>query len=216
MTDEAFHDAYNNFDTAIHTLIGLRWVTVHHCDGERHHTDCNCAGISNVCQPSLYTQIREELGGLTGSAGKGKSESRPPLWVDGVDWLNKVDAIAEAWTPGGEGGTVARLDELTRHGFGPDDTSWLRKAERAIKAVVNEGLNLLQGQENRSFDVAAPCPECGKATVYRKDSGGDWVRKITLQVSMAGCTCLACGTYWDPDHLDFLAEVIGCERKELA
>lgn len=215
--DRAFHDAYNTFDTAIHTLIGLRWTTIHHCTNHRHKPDCDCAGTSNACQPSLYTQIRDDIQGLTGTTGLGKSESRPPLWVDGIDWLNKVDAIAEAWTPHHTGGTVERLDELTRnHTFGPDDTSWLHQSAKTVRAVVVEGENLLQGQQVRRFDVVAPCPECGKRTVYRRDSGGDMVRQTALQLTVHGCTCVACGTWWDRDHLNFLAEVIGCERKELA
>ncbi|OCH80190.1 hypothetical protein [Gordonia sp. UCD-TK1] len=217
MTDTApFHDAYNQFDNAIHTLIGLRWTTVHHCTGTNHKPDCSCNGTTNACQPSLYTQIRDDIEGLNGGAGRGKSESRPPLWVDGIDWLKKVDTLTDTLAPGGTGGVVARLDDLTRHSFGPDDTSWLQKSTKQVKAIVVEGNTLLQGEEIRRFDVVAPCPQCGERTVYRKDSGGDWVRQTALQLTIHGCMCVACGTWWDRDHLNFLAEVIGCERKELA
>ncbi|WVX88161.1 hypothetical protein SEA_LITNINMCQUEEN_105 [Gordonia phage LitninMcQueen] len=217
MTDDIpFKDAHLRFDNAIHDLIGMRWTEVHRCDGTNHHTDCQCAGTTKAWQPSLYTQIRDELEGLSGPEGKGTSTSRPPLWVDGIDWLNLVDYAVEKWTPTAAGGTVARLDDLSRHGFGPDDTTWLDKAAKSVASWVAKGLTLLEGAEMRSFDVVAPCPECGTQTVRREDSGGDWVRKTALQVSMAGCTCLACGTYWDHDHLWFLSEVIGCERKELA
>ena len=217
MTDDVpFHDAHNTFDNAIHDLIGMRWTVVHRCDGDNHHTDCQCAGTSKAWQPSLYTQIRDELEGLTGLEGKGNHESRPPLWVDGIDWLKKIDTLTEKWTPGGQGGTVARLDDLSRKPFGPDDTAWLEKAATKVKRVVADGLLLLQGEEVRRFDVVAPCPQCQTQTVRRKDSGGDWVRQTALQLTIHGCTCVACGTWWDREHLNFLAEVIGCERKELA
>ncbi|QDH92369.1 hypothetical protein SEA_SPOOKY_104 [Gordonia phage Spooky] len=215
-TDIPFHDAHNTFDNAIHSLIGMRWTVVHRCDGTNHKPDCHCAGTSKAWQPSLYTQIRDELEGLSGPEGKGKAESRPPLWVDGIDWLKKIDTLTESWTPNETGGTVARLDELSRHAFGPDDTGWLERAGNKVAALVAEGVTLLQGEEVRRFDVVAACPECGERTVYRKDSGGDWVRQTALQLTIHGCTCVACGTWWDRDHLNFLAEVIGCERKELA
>lgn len=217
MTDEAeYRHHHITFDNAIHALIGMRWVEVHRCASHDHKRDCTCAGTSKTWQPSLYTQIREDVQGLSGSAGHGVSESRPPLWVDGVDWLHRVDRIAEAWTPDQTGGTVARLDELTRHAFGPADTAWLKKSGAVIKDVVEKGEVLLLGEEVRRFDVVAPCPDCGTTTVYRKDSGGDRVRQTALQLTVRGCTCVACGTWWDRDHLNFLAEVIGCERKELA
>lgn len=216
MTEVAFKDAHTQFDNAIHNLIGMRWTEVHRCHSTTHKPDCQCAGTNKAWQPSLYTQIREDIQGLSGGAGRGKSESRPPLWVDGIDWINKVDVMAEAWTPDGEGGTVTRLDELTRHGFGPDDTAWLSKAAGKVRGIVTEGQVLLQGEEVRRFDVVAPCPRCGTQTVHRKDSGGDYVRQTALQLTVRGCTCVACGTWWDAEHLNFLAEVIGCERKELA
>ncbi|MDJ0454399.1 DUF7341 domain-containing protein [Gordonia amicalis] len=214
--DVPFKDAHLRFDNAIHDLIGMRWTVVHRCDGTNHRPDCQCAGTTKAWQPSLYTQIREELEGLSGPAGKGKAESRPPLWVDGADWLTIVDRAVERWTPNTEGGTVARLDELSRHGFGPDDTSWLEKATKSVVSWVAAGNTLLEGEEVRRFDVVAPCPQCGVQTVRRKDSGGDWVRQTALQLTIHGCTCQACGTWWDHEHLNFLAEVIGCERKELA
>lgn len=211
-----FQHHHTTFDNAIHQLIGMRWTEVHRCTGEKHKPDCACAGSTKAWQPSLYTQIREDIQGLSGNQGQGVSESRPPLWVDGIDWIGKVDRLAEAWTPNGEGGTVSRLDELTKHPFGPSDAAWLKKSTKMVEGIVTEGEVLLQGEEVKRFDVVAPCPQCGTTTVYRKDSGGDIVRQTALQLTVRGCTCVACGTWWDREHLNFLAEVIGCERKELA
>lgn len=216
MSDIPFHDAHNQFDTAAGQLIGMRWATIHRCNNPEHRPDCHCAGTSRTWQPPLYTQIRDDVDGLAGTEGKGKSESRPPLWIDGIDWLKRVDTTITAWTPNMHGGTVARLDDLTRHPFGPDDTPWLTKAAAKLQELAQKGEVLLQGEETRRFDVVAPCPQCGKRTVYRKDSGGDHVRQTALQLTIHGCACIACGTWWDRDHLNFLAEVIGCERKELA
>ena len=217
MTDTAFHDAYNQFDTHIGKLIGLQWATIHHCTTPTHRPDCSCAGTTTRSQPSIYTQIADELRGLTGTHSRGTSESRPPLWIDGLTWLTRCDTITQAWTPHLTGGTVTRLDTLTHtHHFGPDDTPWLTTATHTLKQLIHDGHTLLQGEETRRLDVVAPCPECGTTTVYRPDSGGDHVRQTALQLTIHGCTCQACGTRWDRDHLNFLAEVIGCERKELA
>lgn len=217
MTDTPFHDAYNTFDNTTHKLIGLRWTTIHHCTATNHPPNCHCNGTTQASQPSLYTQIRDDIQGLTGNSQRGKSESRPPLWIDGIDWLNRTDTTIETWTPHLTGGTVTRLDELTRtNTFGPDDTPWLTQATHTLKRLINDGETLLQNEEVRRFDVVAPCPQCGTTTVHRKDTGGDYVRQTALQLTIHGCTCIACGTRWDRDHLNFLAEVIGCERKELA
>lgn len=215
-TDPAeFRHHHTQFDNAIHQLIGLRWTTVHRCNGPRHRPDCACAGTTTAWQPPLYTQIRDEVDGLSGMEGHGKSESRPPLWVDGIDWVHSVDKYANRWLPDNGEGTASRFDEASRAPYGPDDTAWLKKRTDEIEALVRKGEELLQGEEARRFDVVAPCPQCGTQTVYRKDSGGDHVRQAALQLTIHGCACVACGTWWDRDHLNFLAEVIGCERQRL-
>lgn len=216
MTDVAFKAAHLDFDNTVHRIIGLRSTTVHRCLEPKHRPDCRCSGVETAWHPSMYTQIREDIGGLSGDVGHGVSASRPPLWVDGIDWLDRIDTLAATWTPDLAGGTVARLDELTFRPFGPDHTGWLVDATKKLGSIANTGDQLLQGEEVRRFDVVAPCPECGKATVYRKDSGNDMVRKTALQLTINGCACLACGARWDREHLNFLAEVIGCEREELA
>lgn len=216
MTNDDFKDIHHQFDTLITDLIGMRWAIVHRCNTPGHKPDCHCAGTSRTSQPSLYTQIRDDIQGLTGNHGQGVSESRPPLWVDGIDWLHRADTIAADWNPTTVGGTVARFDELTRQPFGPDDTPQLRGYISILARLVSDGETLLQGEEVRRMDVVAPCPNCGTTTVYRKDSGGDIVRQTALQLTIHGCTCVACGQRWARDHLNFLAEVIGCERKELA
>lgn len=217
--DIAFHDAHNTFDNHIQQLIGIRWIEVHRCTTgtPTHRPDCTCAGTTHTSQPSLYTQVCTDIGAVSGPKGKTHSGgSRPPLWLDGILWRDTVDEVAKAWTPHGEGGTVARLDDLSRHPFGPDDTAWLHRAAKQLAALCARGEVLLEGEGQRRLDVVAPCPSCGTQTVRRPDSGGDWVRQTALQLTTAGCRCIACNTWWDKDHLNFLAEVIGCERKELA
>lgn len=214
--DIAFHDAHNTFDNHIQQLIGIRWIEIHHCTNPAHRPDCSCAGTSHTSQPSLYTQISTDIGDTSSPKGKGEGGSRPPLWIDGIDWRNRIDNLAQAWTPHHTGGTVTRLDELSQHAFGPDDTPWLTKANKKLASEITKGETLLDGENQRRLDVVAPCPNCGTQTVRRPDSGGDWVRQTALQLTTAGCRCIACNTWWDKDHLNFLAEVIGCERKELA
>lgn len=212
---EDFKHHHHTFDDLIHRIIGLRWTQIHRCTNPDHKPDCACAGTTNAWHPSMYTQIRDDVDGISGeAAARGASASRPPLWVDGIDWITTADAIAHEWAPGNPGGTVARLDDLTRHPFGPDDTAWLIDANKRLAKLASAGNQLLQGEEIRRLDVVAACPQCRQTVVYRKDSGGDRVRKTALQLTVYGCKCVSCGAFWDREHLNFLAEVIGCERQD--
>lgn len=213
---EDFKHHHHTFDALIHRIIGLRWTQIHRCTNPDHKPDCACAGTTTAWHPSMYTQIRDDVYGMSGEAMRGVSESRPPLWVDGIDWINTADTLAQEWAPAITGGTVARLDGLTRHAFGPDDTGWLQNANQRLTRLATDGDTLLQGEEHHRLDVVAPCPQCHQTTVYRKDSGGDMVRKTALQLTVNGCRCVACGAFWDREHLNFLAEVIGCQHTDTA
>ncbi|BDE13500.1 hypothetical protein Mkiyose1665_18330 [Mycobacterium kiyosense] len=58
--------------------------------------------------------------------------------------------------------------------------------------------------------VSAPCPACGAATAYRRDSAGELVRVPALQiVTETGCTCQVCRHTWGPGLFMHLARVLG-------
>jgi hypothetical protein len=62
--------------------------------------------------------------------------------------------------------------------------------------------------------IAAACPSCNTAVVYRK-SAGELVRQPALQVvAEVGCTCLSCGAAWAPDAYLFLCRLLGFELPE--
>ena len=44
--------------------------------------------------------------------------------------------------------------------------------------------------------------------MYRRDSGGERVRQAALQITTAGCQCMACRHVWTPDKFVFLARVL--------
>lgn len=61
------------------------------------------------------------------------------------------------------------------------------------------------------LQAEVPCPRCEMSFAYRRDGAGDPVRVRALRVSETGCTCLACGAFFEPERFEWLARLIGCD-----
>ncbi|QXW04025.1 DUF7341 domain-containing protein [Rhodococcus globerulus] len=165
-----------------------------------------------ITKPSIYAEMLENIRGQQGTSFGGVARSMPPLWVDGVDWINKVDSTVQGWWPS-TGGTLSRLEAFHKASWRPQDTNFLDGASEMINDWVTAAESLLDGGRDH-FTLNAPCPTCGEAWVYRKDALGENVRAPALNVSNMGCNCLACGHHWGFEYFTHLAKVIDCAPLE--
>ncbi len=192
--------AKRNLDDAIDDLVGTRRGTI--------DTD---TGYQTRIRPSRYQEIRDHLAGLQGTQMGSAARSMPPLWVDGHDWLNTVDATVRDWIgDGGPASTPDRLYSLTGQTWRPQDVSTINRWTEHLVKWAHLADAYMDPEEIHRWDLTAACPACGTKTVYRRDTGGDFVRQSALTVTATGCHCQKCHTQWSPDQFQFLARVIGC------
>nr|WP_296764064.1 hypothetical protein [Rhodococcus sp. (in: high G+C Gram-positive bacteria)] len=153
-------------------------------------------------RPSLYDEMiaNPTRSIITGIGGSGSAHSRPPVRLDGIDWVSEVDRQAREWHPVGRS-TPDRLVRLCTDGWRPQDVAELRKITRRIKGYINAAEAYLN--DRHSFSVTATCPECGESAVER-----DGVRSPALSVNADGATCAACHHYWPSALFEQLARLI--------
>ena len=202
MTDQYIHtenlpEALRNLNTAVNALVAPQAQTIATDDGPR-----------IVTKPSIYTEMVESTQAARGTALGGAARSLPPIWIDGCDWLRKVDDTVKAWWPAAKAGTVERLDALTGASWRPQDSQYLEQVAAAITGWVTEADALLDGRTHFSLD--APCPACGEKWITNVDALGEHVRAAALNVTSMGCSCAACGHHWGLEYFMHLAKVIDC------
>lgn len=135
-------------------------------------------------------------------------KTRPPVWIDGTDWVAGVAAalneLAAATGCGNRAKNLtARLYAADGHAYAPADIGPLDRAIHELQQALHRAFALLSPPQ---FKIAAPCPECGTRHVERDD---DMVNVDTLQARDNAVTCQNCGAVWDGrDELHALAAAI--------
>lgn len=166
---------------------------------------------------SLYLQLQAAIPGEK-QHRSGVARSQPPAWIDAIDTLRDIDRTVTTWEPrwpaipgdltgDPEPPTVLRLRIIRDRTWRPQDTGEVKKIAAKIRSWVDRITTLLA--DDHVKHISAPCPACGKQTVYRKDSAGELVRQPALQITTMGCVCQACRASWSPDLYMHLARVLG-------
>jgi len=207
-TRERLSGVREQLDDAVQDLIGVRHGTI------TVDTPGGGTTIRAVYRDSVYTEMVAALPGGQGTQLGSTARSMPPLWVDGLIWLNEVHATIDVWVHTYQLGTdltvTEQLDALTALTWRPQDVPLVQDHADSIRRWVRNGTTLIDGEEQRKMELVSPCPACGVRTVYRKDSGGDTVRQAALSLTTTGCVCLACRHDWAPQYFQHLAAVLGC------
>jgi len=164
--------------------------------------------------PSWYQQLRDSLAG--GQSEGGGGARLVPIWADALDLLIEIDTAVACWQPAGTS-TPDRLRAIEHHWTTtgrPQDCRQIDQISGIVTSWVTGqgGIRRLLTEERR-WTLPNPCPACGTAIAYRKDSGGATVRIPALQISPTGCACAACRTVWPPDKFEWLARVLGYEMR---
>lgn len=163
--------------------------------------------------PSLYDMLAGNLSTRQGDT-RTPAQSLPPLWVDALQLRTEIDTQTRKWVrKPGDVGTACRLTALADQPWRPQDTDLVSGMARQVGSWCDSIVNLLD-PEHRKY-ISAPCPSCGKATVYKRDTAGDLVRQPALTVvAHIGCTCQHCDAHWSPDRYLFLCRLLGFELPE--
>jgi len=207
-TRERLSGVREQLDDAVQDLIGVRHGTIT-VDTPTGTT------IRAVYRDSVYTEMLAALPGGQGTQLGSTARSMPPLWVDGLIWLNDVHATIDVWVHTYQLRTdltvTEQLDALTALTWRPQDVPLVQDHADTIRRWVRNGTTLIDGEEQRKMELCAPCPQCETRFTYRKDSGGDLVRLAALSMTVKGCVCLVCHAEWGPQLYEHLAAVLGCE-----
>jgi len=208
-TRERLSGVREQLDDAVQDLIGVRHGTI------TVDTPGGGTTIRAVYRDSVYTEMVAALPGGQGTQLGSTARSMPPLWVDGLIWLNDVHATIDVWVHTYQLGTdltvTEQLDALTALTWRPQDVSLVQDHADTIRRWVRNATTLIDGEEQRKMELCAPCPQCETRFTYRKDSGGDLVRLAALSMTVKGCVCLVCHAEWGPQLYEHLAAVLGCE-----
>lgn len=164
---------------------------------------------------SLYDQLTDAIPGGQGNATR-TPQSSPPMCIDAVDLLQKIDTRTATWEPRPpidasqnhhDPITITRLKTLEQHTWRPQDVNHITNITNEITTWCETIRTLLN--PTPKWTLPNPCPACGTAIVYRKNSAGESVRQPALQIGPTGCTCHQCHYQWAPEYFQHLANVLG-------
>jgi hypothetical protein len=166
---------------------------------------------ATVYAPCLYDTLAADLAGTQGE-NKTPAKSLPPLWIDALQLINDMDAMAAKWWPKPMP-TVERIQALGFATWRPQDTDMVEAMARTINGWADQILHLLDPESVKH--ISAPCPNCTKTHIWKRDSAGDTVRQPALRLIVnQGCSCQACGAVWPPDKYLWLAKLLGYDLPE--
>ena len=160
---------------------------------------------------SLYRQLESDLAGTQGDT-RTPAKSLPPLWIDAAQLRIDMDSQTRSWCPKGHG-IPQRLGSLSAKTWRPQDTDLVTEMARMVDMWCETILHLLDPESVKH--ISAPCPSCGRAFIYRRDSAGESVRQPALKVvTNVGASCQHCDAHWAPDRYMFLCRLLGFDLPE--
>lgn len=162
--------------------------------------------------PSLYESLAGDLAGTQGD-NRTPAKSLPPLWIDATQLKHDIDTQTRRWTPRCRATTPDRLTLLKDKTWRPQDTDHVKGIAGQVDRWCDAIISLLDPESVKH--ISAPCPACGKATIYRRDKAGEVVRQPALRVvTNVGCTCQHCDAHWAPEKYIWLCKLLGFELPE--
>lgn len=158
--------------------------------------------VDGVCrwQPPLYDRLRGALNGRRPVRRYSRVQrSRLPCSIAALAWLVDIDTTVAGWEHGKT--TVDRLHQLAARGWRPQDCDLINGYYARLERWSFTAEELLGEHPSVALELA--CPRCEARFAYRRSNGwGDQVRVWALKLSADGCTCLACGAFWEPERFE--------------
>lgn len=139
-------------------------------------------------------------------------KTRPPVWLDGNDWLNSIAAalntLAANTGCSNRADTLAdRLHRADGYDYAPPDTGDLDAAIHTFQQALQHARALLNPPQ---FTIAATCPACNTRWVDRPDTH----HVDTLQARENAITCQNCGAQWAGVDVWKLADHVAAQSKD--
>lgn len=188
---------------AIDEITTVAHRTVERDDGTKNH----------FTAPPLLRQVEQELTEQSAKAGAFAARSKPPAWVDAIQFLADVD------------------DHTARHD-GADRVERVRKwsaeaSSSSAGTVVDAATaarhwrdtisHLLEPQPKMRLRGQA-CPNCKAEKVWDRhdDGAGENHARPALEIDPARglCVCLHCDEQWEPPMWEHLVQVLQQQRQE--
>lgn len=164
--------------------------------------------------PSLYVQMQQAVQGAVGGAnGATEFRSKPPLWIDGIDWIYRIEKKVRETLPNHQGHTLTLLLALPEQKWTPSQVEEVAALTHTIRGWVRQA-EVMLGEESQMEVVKKPCPECNQKYVYRHLAGEN-IKQPALTISTKGARCRHCGAEWPPTMLEFLARLMGEESVDV-
>lgn len=161
--------------------------------------------------PSLYKCLQDAVAGTQGET-RTPAKSLPPIWIDSCMLRTEIDSQTIKWLPV-PGSTPDRLQRLSFRTWRPQDYDLVMDMANKVDGWCESIINLIDPKARKY--ISAPCPSCGKETVYHRESGGDLVRQPALKWTVnVGFECQACKAHWSPEQTLFFSRLLGFELPE--
>lgn len=167
-------------------------------------------GRHTVHHPPLLAQLREAMQASTLTSDdtyRAAFASKPSARLDAIATLARIDTQSTVWARNlgsrwkcpledrlrGLVGAAAALPRVDQHQLASDLRSW-RTAARVVSGIDSPAF---------APDVACPNLECEKRGTLRV--------RFDLRVA----SCVECGAYWDPEHVEQLARTVAWSAEHL-
>ncbi|MFC4128880.1 DUF7341 domain-containing protein [Nocardia rhizosphaerae] len=209
MSDELVAGARAALADAVHALVGM----------QVEHVEQNGRQVP-IPIDSLYDQLCEASLGERqdgGSVRRPEPGSRAPGWSDALSLLELIDRRVGEWSIGaaevpGRAVTARRLYALADTAWAPEDVAYVRRLAAQVDSWAVRVRRLLD--EEREWELKAPCPSCGEMVIAGQDGSGETVRQYVLRANLSGAECLSCGMQWAPEYYRLLGALIGAPTPE--
>jgi hypothetical protein len=182
----------------------------------------------NAVARDLYEQLESEATALYVGAASFRDGHGREIGLKGQfkDW----EWVDEKWVSGPSDltfdATVAfsvKQPRVAPLGLVETISGWLgsletdRQTELAAR-ILGRWINRIESMLNPmpNSEIVAPCPQCGTKSVSRRQNGEDIVQPA-LQIirdkarTPIACRCQHCGTSWEPNQWEFLANLLGAK-----
>ena len=162
---------------------------------------------------SIVEQVEADMSQTRTDAPPSQAfKTRPPVWLDGTDWVTGVEqtlsALAKATgCANGADTLMRRLHAANAHPYAPVNTMPLEDAIEGLQRAIQRAHVLLAAP---SFTIAATCPQCG----HRYAEYADGSRMDTLQARRDMIVCDTCEATWRGADLWKLADAIAQQNED--
>lgn len=172
----------------VHVLTRPFKTTIENDDGTRQYVEVH----------SYLEQLQGAINGASAGGGGSSSRDRSPISLKALDlWQSIAKTTLQHW-PGKGRPHLARtpLPQRIQQWSSVAVNSNDKSDEETLNAYLRHWVHQIQQLFEPSIELAAPCPECQDAYIWRHD-GVENVKKRALTYNQYRAWCNSCGQTWE-------------------